>query len=1014
MALNKQPISLPMGVGIDTKTDKKQVQVGKLLALSNAVFQTGGLLQKRNGYLQLPSINDLTVNTLSTFSASLTAVGTHLYNLVPENNTWYNKGVISSVQLDVLPIVRSATSQSQQDAAISPSGLICTAWADSDATSKYQILDGASGQVVYKASLPSTATVARTFVLGNYFIVTFLATVSAATHLQYIAIPILTPTVPGTATDIATNVAALTSGYDGKVANNSLYIAWSSTGPNIRITAMNSALSIRSPVTIASRTATKISVTADTSTSTPTIWLTYWDTTNSNLYAAAFTSTLLVVLASTVLVNSATIVQVASNATGGVLTVFYQNHLTYSYSSAVTDTVTTITCTSAGVVGSPSIIIRGASLASKAFILENVQYVMAAYGSNNAANQKFQPTYFLSDVQGNLIAKLAYSNAFGYPSNQVLPAANVDGAAVKISYLFKDLITPVNKEQGVANTAGIYSQTGINLVTFSVNTDPMVNVETAGSLHFAGGFVWQYDGDTPVEHGFHVWPEDILATWSATGGSMAAKPDGATNTNAYFYQVTYEWTDAAGNIHRSAPSIPIAVTTSGSGTSGSVVLNVPTLRLTYKKINKVRVVIYRWSVAQEAYYQVTSVSSPLLNNPNVDSVAYTDTLADSSILGNQLIYTTGNVVENIAAPGCKDIALYKTRAFIPDAEDENLLWYSKQTIENTPVEFNDVFTLFLSPTIGSQGSTGKVKVIAPMDDKNIFFKPNAIYYNTGNGPDNTGGNNDFSDPQFITSNVGCDNPQSIVFQPQGLMFQSDKGIWLLGRDLSTNYIGAPVEAYNDATVLSANAIPGTNQVRFTLDNGITLMYDYYYGQWGTFKGISALSSTLYEGLHTYLNSRGEVFQENPGSYLDGSNPVLIDFTTPWIKLAGLQGYERFYQLTLLGEYLSPFKLNVQLCYDYNPFPQQATIVAPLSPPAAYGSQAGAYGSGSPYGGNPTVFEARVFPQTQKCESFQMIITEIYDPQYGVAAGAGLTLSGLDVLVGVKKGTRTQSSNRSFG
>lgn len=1014
MPLQPQVISLPFGVGIDTKTNPKLVPIGKLLALSNTIFQTGGLLQKRNGYLKLVDINDTTVNTLTTFSGSLTAVGTSLYNFAPENNTWYNKGAICSVQLDVLPLVRSATSQSQQDAAVAPSGFVCTVWKDSDGTSKYQITDGNSGQMIAAASLPSTATVARVFVLSTYFIITYLATVSAATHLQYIAIPLISPTTPAAAVDIATNVAALTSGYDAHSVNNSLYIAWSSTGPNIRLTSLSSTLVLRSPVTIAGRTATKIAVTADTSTSTPTIWVNYWDTTNNNLYAAAFTSSLLVVLASTVLVNSAAIIQVSANASNGVLTSFYEKSGTYSYSSAVTDTVNTVTCTSAGVVGTPAVMLRGVALASKAFILNSVQYVMVTYGSNNAANQDFQPTYFLSDSLGNLVAKLANSNAFGYPSNQILPFANISGNSIKIAYLFKDLITSVNKTQGVANTAGIYSQTGINLATFTINDNPMVNVETAGSLHFAGGFVWQYDGAKPVEHSFHVWPEDITAVWAATGGAMAAQPDGSTNDDAYFYQVTYEWTDLGGNINRSAPSIPISVTTTGNGVIGSVVLNIPTLRLTYKTTNKVRIVIYRWSVAQEAYYQVTSVQSPLLNDTSTDSVTYTDTLADASILGNQLIYTTGGVVEDIAAPACKDIALYKTRAFVVDAEDENLLWYSKQTIENTPVEFNDGFTLFLAPTVGSQGSTGKVKVVAPMDDKNIFFKPNAIYYNTGNGPDNTGANNDFSDPQFITATVGCDNPQSIVFQPMGLMFQSDKGIWLLGRDLSTNYIGAPVEAYNAATVLSANAIPGTNQVRFTLDNGITLMYDYYYNQWGVFKGISAISSTLYQGMHTYLNSHGQVFQENINSSLDGSNPVLIDFTTPWIKTAGIQGYQRFWEMLLLGEYLSPFKLNVQFCYDYNPTPTQATIVTPLSPGSKYGSQSGPYGSGSPYGGNPTKFEARLFPQTQKCESFQVIVTEIYDPQYGIAAGAGLTLTSMDFKMGIKKGTRTSSAQRSFG
>jgi hypothetical protein len=169
--------------------------------------------------------------------------------------------------------------------------------------------------------------------------------------------------------------------------------------------------------------------------------------------------------------------------------------------------------------------------------------------------------------------------------------------------------------------------------------------------------------------------------------------------------------------------------------------------------------------------------------------------------------------------------------------------------------------------------------LAPMDDKIIIFKQNAIYYINGAGPDNLGSTavgcslGNYSQPTFITSVVGCTNQQSIVLTPRGLMFQSDKGIWLLGLDLSTEYIGAPVEAYNSSTVTSAFVIPQTNFVLFTLSSGITLMYDYFYGQWGEFINVPAISATLYQGLHTYINKFGQVFQENPGVYLDGAKPV---------------------------------------------------------------------------------------------------------------------------------------------
>jgi hypothetical protein len=357
--------------------------------------------------------------------------------------------------------------------------------------------------------------------------------------------------------------------------------------------------------------------------------------------------------------------------------------------------------------------------------------------------------------------------------------------------------------------------------------------------------------------------------------------------------------------------------------------------------------------------------------------------------------------------------LFKNRLFLIDAEDQNLLWYSKIVIEGTPVEMSDLLTLYVAPTTGAQGSTGVITSLSAMDDKLIIFKRDAIYYVTGTGPDSTGANNDFSDPIYITSSVGCTNPRSIVLMPQGLMFQSDKGIWLLGRDLSTNYIGDAVEAYNFYNVQSALAIPGTNQVRFTLTNNVTLMYDYYQKQWGTFTDLGAISACLYQNTHTYLNGSGQVFQETPGLYLDGSSPVLMGFTSNWLSLAGLQGYERFYFLYLLGTYYTPFKLNVGLAYDYNQGPSQTVLITPDNYVANWGGEA-LWGSGQAWGGPGNVFEARVFPSTQKCETFQISVQEIYDPSFGVPPGQGLSLSGFSAVVGQKKGYRTQKASRSFG
>ena len=669
--------------------------------------------------------------------------------------------------------------------------------------------------------------------------------------------------------------------------------------------------------------------------------------------------------------------------------------------SVKTDYIVSNTVSISGTVGTPATMLRGVGLASKSFIdTSGIIYMAICYGGS-------QPTYFLCDSTGAIYMRLAYSNGGGYAASQTLPTVTLSNGTYYLPYLNNDFLASVNKGINLPSgtpTAAIYTQTGINLAKFDIASVGQYSAETAGALHLTGGQLWEYDGVRPVEHGFHVWPDNTGYTTATTGGFITAQQ--------YFYQFCYEWTDNQGNLHRSAPSIPMSVVTTGSTSVNT--LYIPTLRLTYKiSPNPVRIVGYRWSAGQQVSYQFTSLTSPTLNDPTVDYVTITDSLADSSILGNVILYTTGGVIENIAAPASIASCLFKNRLFLVDAEDQNLLWYSKQVIESVPVEMSDLLTLYIAPTTGSQGSTGPITALAAMDDKLIIFKKDAIYYLTGTGPDNTGANNDFTDPIFITSSVGSSNPDSIILMPNGVMFQSDKGIWLLGRDLSTNYIGAPVENYNSNIVLSAQAIPATNQVRFTLDNNITLMYDYFFNQWGTFSNIAAISSTLYQSYHTYLNSYGGVYQETPNVYLDGSLPVLMSFTTAWITLSGIQGYERFYSAYLLGTYYTPFTLNVQLAYDYNQGSSQAVVVSPDNYSPSWGGDS-VWGGNQSWGGPGNVFEARVFPQQQKCESFQLTVNELYDSSHGVPSGQGLNLSGLLLMVGAKRGNRTQTAGRSFG
>jgi len=1002
MALNKTPVPLNFAQGLDTKSDPKQVPIGKLLQLQNSIFTKTGELVKRNGYAtsiaKLP--NDLQT-TLTTLNNNLFATGSNLYAYSADTNQWLNKGLIQPVQLQTQSMVRSTTGQSSPDCAVASTGLAVLVYMDSG-NSYYQISDSSTGQQIVARTLIPNAVNPRVFILASSFIITYVATVGGNPHLRYTAIPINTPFVTPVTNDISTNVLSLNAAYDAYIFNNNLYIAWAGLSNTIQITRIAAhSLIVNTIVTLSGHTATNIAISADNSNNR--IILGFWDNTSNNGYVTVYSGTLAVILAPVQVITSQVINNLTISAANGSITALVDVSNTYTYSpNHQSNYINKITMTEVGTSITTTTIIRSVGLASKMFTdVTGVNYTLVAYSSIN------QPTYFLIDDSGNIYMKLAYANGGGYSTSQVLPTVSYVNGTYYTPYLIKDFLATVNKTTPLATgipTNSIYTQVGINLAIFTINTNGQYSSEIASTLHLTGGILWQYDGVKPVENGFNVWPDDVTVTTATGSGSIAA--------GTYYYQFCYEWTDNEGNLHRSSPSIPISITT--TTTSSTNTINVPMLRLTYKTTpNQVRIVGYRWSVNNQVYYQFTSITSPIVNNPTVDSITITDTLNDSAIIGNNILYTTGGVVENIAPPASIATALYKNRLFLVDAEDRNLLWFSKQVIENTPVEMSDLFTIYVAPTSGAQGSTGPITALSAMDDKLIIFKKDAIYYLTGVGPDNTGANNDFSDVTFITSAVGCANPNSIVLMPSGIMFQSDKGIWMLGRDLSTSYIGAPVEVYNSNTIVSAKAIPATNQVRFTLDNNVTLMYDYYFNQWGTFNNIQAISSTLFNGYDTYLNNLGQIYQETPNTYLDGSSPVLLSLTTGWISLAGVQGFERFYEMLILGSYYTPFKLQVQIAYDFNPSPSQSTLVIPDNYSGVWGSDS-VWGGGSVWGGPSNILKARVFPVQQKCETFQLTLTEVYDNSFGVAPGQGLSLSGLNIVIGAKKGYRTQKASQSFG
>ena len=169
--------------------------------------------------------------------------------------------------------------------------------------------------------------------------------------------------------------------------------------------------------------------------------------------------------------------------------------------------------------------------------------------------------------------------------------------------------------------------------------------------------------------------------------------------------------------------------------------------------------------------------------------------------------------------------------------------------------------------------------------------------------------------------------------PGGLLFKSNKGIYLLGIDQSLYAIGKPVMNYNDLTITGAQLLTSTNEIAFTSIEGTIQVYNYYFDAWYDWKSLPCVASTVWQDNLVLLCSDGHVMIQEPAPvYVDTFaynivKPVQMSLKTPWVKVSGqLQGRSCVYSMMLLGTYQSPHILQIDVSYDYDPSIKDSVLI----------------------------------------------------------------------------------------
>lgn len=614
---------------------------------------------------------------------------------------------------------------------------------------------------------------------------------------------------------------------------------------------------------------------------------------------------------------------------------------------------------------------------SRPFIFNNMNYVVC---KSVEPDQRTGIVYNLDERKSS-----AQFSPFALSASRVMTGARSTNSTNAVIYN-NNLYTSCEKIYGsdnnnIANNDFIANQ-GIARVNinFNTTTESRTKVRVGETTYVTDGRTYCFDARGCYESGFDLSPYIYNIEAIATGS-----PNPNVSSKTFNYVAVYTFYNGKGEIEYSRPSSVKTITTLNSTTYIDIFVRglsfsykdsvESTISYKYSRFG-IDVSLYRTENNGSIFHKVGSVR----NNVSGGNVSFEDSISDTDLKNNELLYTDGGILKSDSTPNAKFSVSGGNRMFLGGLEEQDEIAYSKKQLFGETVSFSDLFRIRVST--GRNADKTPISALGYMDNKLIVFRENSIYFIQGDGPNELGVGS-FSDPELISSDVGCVQPRSILNIPNGLLFKSKKGIYLLTRSLSTEYVGASVEDFNSYDVISSLVSDKFNEARFYISSNDCLVYNFLFNAWSVFKNQTTVDADIWNDLVVLVNN-GKVQREIQSIYWDNqyTNFYSMKFTTAWLKLNVAQGFLRVFRLFILGTYKTQHTLKVKIYFNYNDSISEdydLTYNNTEDPQYQFG----------------------VHLPIQKVESIKF---EIYD--YGHPAftsGEGYELSNLQLEVGVKEG-----------
>lgn len=609
----------------------------------------------------------------------------------------------------------------------------------------------------------------------------------------------------------------------------------------------------------------------------------------------------------------------------------------------------------------------------------------------------------LVDDGGALCAVLSRDGASGTASlfavggTLARPARRADGEyAVALSELAgSPLVANGHYDSVVASKALSFAQRQSAL---------RVGAEQREALTHSGGFASWYDSVACTEIGFTNVPLMVEGTPSAAGGHISG--------GTYLYQFVWEWYDENGLRHSSGPSLPATVTVP-PGTTGSVVFKFDSISLTRKNSalvgaqRDITLAAFRTTAGNASpFYRLTphrgSQDTLTLNAPALSTITFTDTIADGALAGPLplalgFIYTEGGVVPNETPPAPRAVLSAKNRLWIATGRE---LWFSKPVVQGEGPGFSSEFVLYLDD------ANDDIVALAELDDKVVVFTADRIYYVAGDGPNAAGGGGGFIGPIRVPTDGGCADARSVATTTEGVLFWCGSALWRLTRGLQIEPVGDPVLDTVQGSVGVITKLDVDAQRAYVLCESAFgarfAILDYRYGQWVTqtnygFAGDPpAPAPTRIYGHHwnngTHWVVTPSAVARRGGVDTDLGATFVATLQTPWVHVAGVNGYQRCWDVGITGRRLGGHWYTVAVHTDYDD--ATARQVATYDLTAALGAP---------------VDRVSLHMRSQLCSAVRVTLSDAGTP----APGAVWDVAGVTLGIGVKGGNaRLPAQNKA--